>query len=137
MMTIKTIALVAALTAGVSTSAVAQTALLNVSYDPTRELYQQFNAAFIKYWKAKTGQDVTVRQSHGGSGAQARSVVDGLGAQGEAFSRIATRDHELHRRPARRQSLQRPIDDISHRSDQVSHRRSLVHHGADQSPVER
>ncbi|MGB7219057.1 MAG: sulfate ABC transporter substrate-binding protein [Vicinamibacterales bacterium] len=80
MMTFKKIALVAALLATVSTSMLAQTALLNVSYDPTRELYQQFNAAFIKYWKAKTGQDVAVRQSHGGSGAQARSVIDGLDA---------------------------------------------------------
>jgi len=54
--------------------------LLNVSYDPTRELYTEYNAAFAKYWKAKTGQDVTVNQSHGGSGKQARSVVDGLEA---------------------------------------------------------
>lgn len=54
--------------------------LLNVSYDPTRELYQDFNAAFAKYWKAKTGQTVTIKQSHGGSGAQARSVIDGLEA---------------------------------------------------------
>jgi len=54
--------------------------LLNVSYDPTRELYQDYNAAFTKYWKAKTGQDVTIQQSHGGSGAQARSVIDGLQA---------------------------------------------------------
>jgi sulfate/thiosulfate-binding protein len=54
--------------------------LLNVSYDPTRELYQDFNAAFIKYWKAKTGQTVTIRQSHGGSGGQARAVIDGLEA---------------------------------------------------------
>jgi len=54
--------------------------LLNVSYDPTRELYQDFNAAFVKYWKGKTGQDVTIKQSHGGSSKQARSVVDGLGA---------------------------------------------------------
>jgi sulfate/thiosulfate transport system substrate-binding protein len=54
--------------------------ILNVSYDPTRELYQDYNAAFAKYWKAKTGQDVTVKQSHGGSGAQARSVIDGLEA---------------------------------------------------------
>ena len=54
--------------------------LLNVSYDPTRELYQDINAAFAKEWKAKTGQDVTVNQSHGGSGAQARSVIDGLEA---------------------------------------------------------
>src|SRR5450830_1835140 len=54
--------------------------LLNVSYDPTRELYVDFNAAFAKYWKAKTGQDVTIKQSHGGSGKQARSIIDGLDA---------------------------------------------------------
>jgi sulfate transport system substrate-binding protein len=54
--------------------------LLNVSYDPTRELYQEYNAAFVKYWKGKTGQDVTINQSHGGSGKQARSVIDGLEA---------------------------------------------------------
>jgi sulfate transport system substrate-binding protein len=54
--------------------------LLNVSYDPTRELYQSVNAAFIGYWKEKTGQDVTIRQSHGGSGSQARAVIDGLEA---------------------------------------------------------
>ncbi|MEY4489212.1 MAG: hypothetical protein RIQ79_1720 [Verrucomicrobiota bacterium] len=54
--------------------------LLNVSYDPTRELYVEYNAAFAKYWKAKTGDDVTVKQSHGGSGKQARSVIDGLPA---------------------------------------------------------
>ena len=54
--------------------------LLNVSYDPIRELYVEFNAAFAKYWKAKTGQDVTIQQSHGGSGKQARSIIDGLEA---------------------------------------------------------
>ncbi|WP_428421342.1 sulfate ABC transporter substrate-binding protein [Methylibium sp.] len=52
--------------------------LLNVSYDPTRELYVDYNAAFAKYWKAKTGDNVTVKQSHGGSGKQARSVIDGI-----------------------------------------------------------
>ncbi|PZO17937.1 MAG: sulfate transporter subunit [Burkholderiales bacterium] len=64
-------------------SAIAQPAavtLLNVSYDPTRELYVEYNAAFIKHWKAKTGQDVSIKQSHGGSGKQARSVIDGLDA---------------------------------------------------------
>ena len=61
-------------------TASAQLSLLNVSYDPTREFYQDFNAAFVKYWKAKTGQDVSIRQSHGGSSAQARSVIDGLDA---------------------------------------------------------
>lgn len=54
--------------------------LLNVSYDPTRELYSEFNAAFAKYWKDKTGQTVTIQQSHGGSGKQARSIIDGLDA---------------------------------------------------------
>jgi sulfate/thiosulfate transport system substrate-binding protein len=54
--------------------------LLNVSYDPTRELYQDFNGQFATYWKGKTGQDVKIRQSHGGSGKQARSVIDGLEA---------------------------------------------------------
>jgi len=54
--------------------------LLNVSYDPTRELYQNYNAAFAKYWKAKSGQTVSIKTSHGGSGAQARTVIDGLEA---------------------------------------------------------
>jgi len=54
--------------------------LLNASYDPTRELYTEYNAAFAKYWKAKTGDTVIVQQSHGGSGKQARSVIDGLQA---------------------------------------------------------
>jgi len=58
----------------------ADTTLLNVSYDPTRELYQEFNAAFAKHWKAKTGESVVVKQSHGGSGKQARTVIDGLDA---------------------------------------------------------
>src|SRR5882757_8601842 len=54
--------------------------LLNVSYDPTRELYQDINAAFAKQWKAKTGVDVEINQSHDGSGKQARAVIDGLQA---------------------------------------------------------
>src|SRR5580658_5442966 len=54
--------------------------LLNVSYDPTRELYTEYNAAFAKYWKNKTGDDVIVSQSHGGSGKQAQSVINGLDA---------------------------------------------------------
>lgn len=54
--------------------------LLNVSYDPTRELYKDYNDAFAKHWKAETGEDVTLRASHGGSGAQARSVIDGIPA---------------------------------------------------------
>lgn len=68
--------------AAASVSALAQQAvtLLNVSYDPTRELYVEFNQAFAKYWKGKTGQDVTIKQSHGGSGKQARSIIDGLDA---------------------------------------------------------
>jgi sulfate/thiosulfate transport system substrate-binding protein len=65
------------LTAG---PALADTTLLNVSYDPTRELYRAVNDTFIKEWKAKTGQTVTIEQSHGGSGKQARAVIDGLQA---------------------------------------------------------
>jgi sulfate/thiosulfate-binding protein len=58
----------------------AQTTLLNVSYDPTRELYRAVNAAFIAHWKTTTGETITIRQSHGGSAAQARAVIDGLAA---------------------------------------------------------
>ena len=75
-----------ALAAAVMTAAAApsiagaQQTILNVSYDPTRELYQDYDAAFAAYWKEKTGQTVTVDQSHGGSGKQARAVIDGLEA---------------------------------------------------------
>ena len=73
------VATVAALTAGLPQAQAADSVtLLNVSYDPTRELYVEYNAAFAKYWKAKTGQNVRINQSHGGSGKQARSVIDGL-----------------------------------------------------------
>src|ERR1700754_3224837 len=65
---------------GLASQAHADTTLLNVSYDPTRELYQDVNAAFGKQWKAQTGESITFKQSHGGSGAQARSVLDGLQA---------------------------------------------------------
>jgi sulfate/thiosulfate-binding protein len=65
--------------AGAGNAWAAQT-LLNVSYDPTRELYQEFNQAFVAYWKQQTGQDVEIRMSHDGSGAQARAVIDGLPA---------------------------------------------------------
>ena len=61
-------------------AAQAQVNLLNVSYDPTRELYVEFNQAFARHWKTKTGQDVTIKQSHGGSGKQARAIIDGLDA---------------------------------------------------------
>jgi sulfate/thiosulfate-binding protein len=64
----------------ISGNATADRTLLNVSYDPTRELYQEFNVSFIKKWQAKTGEKLAVRQSHGGSGKQARSVIDGLEA---------------------------------------------------------
>lgn len=63
-----------------SSAVAADISLLNVSYDPTRELYQDFNAAFAKYWKAKAGDNVTINQSHGGSGKQARAVIEGLQA---------------------------------------------------------
>jgi sulfate/thiosulfate transport system substrate-binding protein len=58
----------------------ATTTLLNASYDPTRELYEEYNKEFAKHWKAKTGNDVQIKQSHGGSGKQARTVIDGLPA---------------------------------------------------------
>ena len=76
--TLTSLALLAALFAG--TAGAAEIKLLNVSYDPTRELYQEYNTAFAKYWKAKTGDDVTVSASHGGSGKQARAIIDGLEA---------------------------------------------------------
>jgi sulfate/thiosulfate transport system substrate-binding protein len=72
------LALIALSAAGPATAKTIE--LLNVSYDPTRELYVDYNGAFATYWKAKTGDDVVVKQSHGGSGAQARSVIDGLQA---------------------------------------------------------
>jgi len=65
---------------GAASAAGQETVLLNVSYDPTRELYQEFNKAFASHWQGKTKQVVTVRQSHGGSGKQARAVIDGLEA---------------------------------------------------------
>ncbi len=65
---------------GASLAGAAVSSLLNVSYDPTRELYDDYNKAFAAHWKAKTGDTVVVNQSHGGSGKQARSVIDGLGA---------------------------------------------------------
>ncbi len=73
----KTLLIAAVLLAG---NALAQTSLLNVSYDPTRELYKDFNTAFAAHWKAKTGETLALRQSHGGSGKQALAVRDGLEA---------------------------------------------------------
>ncbi|MHB1375141.1 MAG: sulfate ABC transporter substrate-binding protein [Thauera sp.] len=69
-----------ALATGLAGGAHAQTTLLNVSYDPTRELYQDFNPEFARHWKTQTGETVTIRQSHGGAGKQARAVIDGLEA---------------------------------------------------------
>ncbi len=78
----KTLLLSAAIAIGANAAVAAAdpVELLNVSYDPTRELYDEYNALFIKHWKEKTGQDVKISQSHGGSGKQARSVIDGLKA---------------------------------------------------------
>jgi sulfate/thiosulfate-binding protein len=79
--TLLTAVLVAAAISGWSERASAEgTELLNVSYDPTRELYDAYNAAFTKYWKTKSGQAVTIKQSHGGSSKQGRAVIDGLSA---------------------------------------------------------
>ena len=73
-------AMLAAIVALGATAVRAETTLLNVSYDPTRELYDDYNKVFVQYWKQKTGKDVSIRQSHGGSGKQARTVIDGLPA---------------------------------------------------------
>jgi sulfate transport system substrate-binding protein len=78
MKTFAAVLLAAALSAGIAQAG--NVTLLNVSYDPTRELYKDINAAFAQQWKAKTGDTVTINQSHGGSGAQARAVIDGLDA---------------------------------------------------------
>lgn len=72
--------IVSVLVLGMRALAQGSITLLNVSYDPTRELYQDYNKAFAQYWKMKTGQTVVIQQSHGGSGAQSRSVIDGLQA---------------------------------------------------------
>ena len=73
-------AMLAAIVVMGATAVRAETTLLNVSYDPTRELYDDYNKVFVQYWKQKTGKDVSIRQSHGGSGKQARTVIDGLPA---------------------------------------------------------
>jgi sulfate/thiosulfate-binding protein len=78
--TLRTALVAAVLSLAAGVAAAKEITLLNVSYDPTRELYVDFNKAFAKHWKAKTGDDVVVKQSHGGSGKQARSVIDGLDA---------------------------------------------------------
>jgi sulfate/thiosulfate-binding protein len=90
-------ALAAAAFLAASAAAARTIELLNVSYDPTRELYAEYNAAFAAYWKAKTGEDVVVKQSHGGSGAQARSVIDGLQADVVTLALAADID-QLHTR---------------------------------------
>ena len=81
-MTIKTWLITSLLAASFFTSSnvLAEKTLLNVSYDPTRELYQEFNTAFVKHWQEKTKETIAIKQSHGGSGKQARSVIDGLEA---------------------------------------------------------
>lgn len=90
-----------ALWASSATAVRAETELLNVSYDPTREFYQEYNAAFAKHWKETAGEDVVIKQSHGGSGKQARAVIDGLQADvvtlGLAYDidEIAERGHLL------------------------------------------
>ena len=76
----KTVIAAALLALGLNGVAQAATTFLNVSYDPTREFYQEYNQAFGQYWKQRTGQEVDFKQSHGGSGKQARSVIDGLQA---------------------------------------------------------
>lgn len=76
----KKLLLLSAISLIVTGNAYAAKEFLNVSYDPTREFYQEYNKSFGQFWKSKTGQDIEFKQSHGGSGKQARSVVDGLQA---------------------------------------------------------
>ncbi|KXD48227.1 sulfate ABC transporter substrate-binding protein [Pseudomonas aeruginosa] len=95
-MSLRRFALAALASALVSGPVAAATQLLNVSYDPTRELYQTYNAAFIKHWKAQGGEDLTVQQSHGGSGKQARAVIDGLKADVVTLALAGDID-ELHK----------------------------------------
>ena len=78
--TIGAIVVGTALAISMAAPAFAGSELLNVSYDPTRELYKDYNEVFAAHWKKTTGEDVTISQSHGGSGKQARAVIDGLGA---------------------------------------------------------
>src|SRR5436190_7810743 len=87
---IRLIAIAAALVVGAATPLQAQhpTTLLNVSYDIARELYVDVNTAFIKHYKAKTGQDVTINQSHNGSSRQARSILEGLEADVVTFNQV-------------------------------------------------
>ncbi len=95
-MSLRRFALAALASALLSGPVAAATQLLNVSYDPTRELYQAYNAAFIKHWKAQGGEDLTVQQSHGGSGKQARAVIDGLKADVVTLALAGDID-ELHK----------------------------------------
>jgi sulfate transport system substrate-binding protein len=90
------LSLAAAAAAGIALTALPSFAqgvtLLNVSYDPTRELYVDYNKAFAAYWKGKTGQEVTIKQSHGGSGKQARSIIDGIDADVATLALAADTD---------------------------------------------
>ena len=95
-MSIRRFAFAALAGALLTTQAFAADKLLNVSYDPTRELYQEFNTAFIKHWKAQGKGDITIQQSHGGSGKQARAVIDGLRADVVTLALAGDID-ELHR----------------------------------------
>ena len=79
-MLLRTLLATVSLLAACSRQAPRKVTLLNASYDPTRELYQEFNEAFVRHWKAATGQEVAIQQSHGGSGTQARAVIEGLPA---------------------------------------------------------
>jgi sulfate transport system substrate-binding protein len=94
------VVLVAALAVSGPAQAQKSVSLLNVSYDPTRELYQEFNAAFAKYWQGKTGEVVTINQSHGGSGKQARAVIDGLEADVVTLA-LAYDIDEIHQKAKR------------------------------------
>ncbi len=82
--------LASSLTMVIAPKAFADVTILNVSYDPTRELYKEFNDVFAAKWKADTGETVTIQTSHGGSGKQARAVIDGLDPMSSAGAGTAT-----------------------------------------------
>ena len=109
---ILSVALAMAAAPTVASAAPAPVQLLNVSYDPTRELYHDIDAAFARDWKAKTGETVTIRQSHGGSGKQARSVIDGLDADrlARAWLRLVEHFDALRLTGVGRKLARLPID---------------------------
>jgi sulfate transport system substrate-binding protein len=119
MLSKKIIAAAVLAVSAVAPALAAEISLLNVSYDPTRELYQDVNAAFAKEWKAKTGDTVKIKQSHGGSGKQGRAVIDGLEADvvslALAYDIDAIAEHKLLSPTGRKTAAQQHALHLDHR----------------------